>query len=85
MLILFIFKLEVAGTITMTLNCLARVLLRNIIFLTSMFLCHLQRMASSSVVIYVEFPIWHWHFDPVLNASVLTVHATMRVYVFHGR
>ena len=32
-----------------------------------------------------EFPIWYWHFDPVLNASVMTARATMRVYIFHGR
>ena len=33
---------------------------------------------------YIEFPVLHWHFDPVLNASVMTAHATMRVYMFHG-
>ena len=36
------------------------------------------------VVIFVEFPVMHSHFDPVLNASVLTAQAAMRVYMFHS-
>ena len=68
----------------MTLYCLVEALLRNLVFLTHMFRRHLQRMASGSVVIYVEFPVQHWHFDPVLNASVLSACATTMVYVFHS-
>ena len=40
---------------------------------------------SSTVVIFIEFPVMHWHFDPVLNAFVLTAQAAMRVYMFHSR
>ena len=40
---------------------------------------------SGSVVIYIEFPIWRWRYDPVLNASVLSANASMRVYIFHDR
>ena len=36
-----------------------------------------------SVIIYIEFPTWYWHFDPQLNATVLTVRTTMMVYIFH--
>ena len=36
-----------------------------------------------SVLIFVEFPTWHWHFDLVLNATMVTAHATMQVYIFH--
>ena len=57
MLTFFIIKPEVVGTITMTTNCLFIVLLRNFVFLTPMFLCHLQRMTLGSMVIYVEFPV----------------------------
>ena len=49
-----------------------------------MFPCHLQRMPSSNMIIYVEFSVLHWHFDLVLKASVMTVHAAIRVYMFHG-
>ena len=48
-----------------------------------MFPCHLQRMSSGSII-YIEFLTWHWHFDSVLNAFVLTVQVAMRVYIFHG-
>ena len=41
--------------------------------------------ASSTVVIFIEFPMMHWHFNPVLNASVLTIQTTMRIYRFHSR
>ena len=40
---------------------------------------------SSTVVIFIELPDLHWHFDSVLNASVMVIQATMRVYMFHGR
>ena len=36
-----------------------------------------------SVVIYVEFPTWHWHFDPMFKATVVMTYAMMRVYIFH--
>ena len=36
------------------------------------------------VVIFIEFPVMHWHFDLVLNASMLTAQAAMRVYIFHS-
>ena len=83
-LILCIIKPEVVETITIALNCLVRALLRNLIFFTHMFSCCLQRMASGSAVINIKFSAWHWHFDPMLNASVLIVRAAMRVYIFHG-
>ena len=38
-----------------------------------------------SVVIYIEFPTWHWHFDPVLNATVLTVRVATKIYIFYDR
>ena len=41
-------------------------------------------LASGMVVIFIEFPVMHWHFNPVLNASVLTAQAAMRVYMFHS-
>ena len=34
-------------------------------------------------MIFIEFLIWHWRFDPVLNASVMSTSAAMRVYIFH--
>ena len=40
---------------------------------------------SGMVVIFVKFPVMHWHFDSVLNAFMLTAQATMRVYMFHSR
>ena len=49
-----------------------------------MFSCHLQRMPSDSVVIFVEFPVLHWYFDLVLNKSVMTARVAMRVYMFHS-
>ena len=50
-----------------------------------MFPCCLQRMpASGSMAIYIEFSIWHWHFNPMLNASVMTMRAGIRVYIFHS-
>ena len=38
---------------------------------------------SGTVVIFIEFPTWRWGFDPVLNASVMSASAAMRVYIFH--
>ena len=38
---------------------------------------------SGMVVIFMEFPVWHWHFDPVLNDSVISESAAMKVYIFH--
>ena len=40
---------------------------------------------SSMVVIFIEFPVWCWRFDLVLNASVMSVSIAMRVYIFHDR
>ena len=79
---LFIRKPEVNEMITMTLNCLVRVLLRNII---SHIYFHVVFRGGrwGSVVIFVEFPIWHWHFDPMLNATMVTAYAMIRVYIFH--
>ena len=42
-------------------------------------------MPLGTVVIFIEFPIMHWHFDPVLNTSVMVARVTMRVYMFHSR
>ena len=36
------------------------------------------------VVIFIELPDLHWHFDLVLNASVMVTQAVMRVYMFHS-
>ena len=52
----FITKPEVAVTTTRYINCLVGILLRNLIFLTPVFRCYLQRIALGSVIIYVEFP-----------------------------
>ena len=41
-------------------------------------------MPSGTVAIFIEFPVMHWHFDPMLNASVMVARATMRVYMFHS-
>ena len=38
---------------------------------------------SGTVVIFIEFPVWRWRFDPVLNASVMSASAAMRVCIFH--
>ena len=40
--------------------------------------------ALGMVVIFIEFLVMHWHFIPVLNASMLTAQAAMRVYMFHS-
>ena len=37
---------------------------------------------SSMVVIFIEFPTWRWRFDPVLNASLISASAAMKVYIF---
>ena len=66
-------------------NCLVRILLGNLEFLTLVFLCHLQRMSSGNIIIFVEFLVLHWHFDSMLNTSVMTARTTMRVYIFHSR
>ena len=51
-----------------------------------MFPCHLQRMLSSGmVVIFIELPDLHWHFVPVLNASMMVARATLKVYMVHNR
>ena len=41
-------------------------------------------MPSGTVVIFIEFPIMHWHFNPVLNGSVMTARAAMKVYIFRN-
>ena len=40
---------------------------------------------SGRVVIFIEFLVWRWGFDSVLNASLLSANAAMRVYIFHDR
>ena len=66
-------------------NCLVIILLRNLTFLTLTFLRCLQSMPALGImVIFIEFPMMHWHFDLVLNASVLTAQVLMRVYMFHS-
>ena len=40
---------------------------------------------SGTVVIIIEFPVWRWRFDLVLNTSVMSGNAVMRVYIFHDR
>ena len=81
---LFITKPEMTRTMTMTHECRVGILLRNLVFLIPMFPCRLQRMALGNVIIYVEFLVWHQHFDSMPNASLLTAHSAERVYVFHG-
>ena len=81
---LFTTKPEVVGRWRWHFSCLVGILRRNLVFLTPMFSCHFQRMLSDNVIIFVEFPFLHWHFDLMLNASMMTVCATMRVYMFHG-
>ena len=39
---------------------------------------------SGTVVIFIELSVMHWHFDLVLNASVVVARAAMRVYMFHS-
>ena len=81
---LFIRKPEVAGATMITLKCLVKVLLR--IFISHAYLlCCLQRRSMGSVVIFVEFPTWHWHFDLILNAIVMMAHAAIWVYIFYDR
>ena len=41
-------------------------------------------MSSGIAVIFIEFSVMHWHFDPVLNASMMVARAAMRVYMFHS-
>ena len=41
-------------------------------------------MPSGGMVIFVELSVLHWHFDSMLNASMMTARAAMRVYMFHG-
>ena len=36
------------------------------------------------MVIFIKFPVMHWNFNSVLNASMLTARAAMRVYMFHN-
>ena len=38
---------------------------------------------SGTVVIFIEFPVWHWCFDLVLNALVMSASTVMEVYIFH--
>ena len=40
---------------------------------------------SGMVVIFIEFLVWRWRFDSVLNTSVMSMSAAMRVYIFHDR
>ena len=80
----FIRKCEVNEIITMTLNCLVRVLLRNII---SHIYFHVvfRGGRQGNVVIFVEFPTQHWHYDPMLNATMVTAHAMIMVYIFYDQ
>ena len=39
---------------------------------------------SGTMVIFIELPDLHWHFDPVLNASVMVARAAMRVYIIRA-
>ena len=38
-----------------------------------------------TVVIFIKLPIMYWHFDAMLNASVMVAQVAMRVYMFHSR
>ena len=40
---------------------------------------------SSMVEIFIDFLVWHWRFDPVVNASVMSASTAMRVYIFHDQ
>ena len=42
-------------------------------------------LALDSVVIYIQFSVWRWNFDLILNASMMTARAAMKVYIFHSR
>ena len=53
-------------------------------FLTPIFPCYFQRMPSGTVVIFIEFPVMHWHFDPMLNAFVMVAQVAIKVYMFHS-
>ena len=79
---LFIRKPKVTGMIMMTLTYLVRILLRNFYF-SHLLLCCLQKRSIGSVVIFVEFPTWHWYFDLLLSATMVTTQAAKRVYIFH--
>ena len=35
-----------------------------------------------SVIVFVEYPSWEWHYDLALDSLMLTTRATMRVYIF---
>ena len=37
------------------------------------------------MVIFIQFLVMHWHFDSVLNASMLIARAAKRIYMFHSR
>ena len=41
-------------------------------------------MPSGSMIIFVEFPVLHWHFGLVLNESMMAARAIIKVYMFHG-
>ena len=58
MLIVFIIKPEVAGMMTMTSIGLVGILLRNLVFLTPMFLCRLQTELMASMIALPVVPDW---------------------------
>ena len=82
----FIIKPEMAGTMTMTQQLSSHNLIGKSCISHFYISGHLQRMLMlGMVVIFIEFPVIHQHFDLVLNASVLIAQAAMRVYMFHRR
>ena len=77
MFTVFIIKPEVAGKSMMTHwsyweSCISH----------SYVPCRHQRiLASDTMVIFIEFSVMHWHFDLVLNASVLTASSDRGLHV----
>ena len=60
-------------------------LLKLNLYTFTVFIIKPKMPALSSAVIFIKFPVMHWHFNPVLNASVMVARAAMRVYMFHSR
>ena len=67
--------------ITMTLVCRVIVLLRNFIS-HSYFPYYFQTKLMGSVIVFLEFPTWEWHYDPALDSLLLMARVTLRVYIF---
>ena len=78
----FITKLEVAGTMTMTHELFSRNPTKKSCISHSCVFASSSEDGVRHMIIYVKFPIWHWHFNPMLNASVLTARSARRSMCF---